>query len=298
MGGVWLYAFLLLLGMASPPAPHSGPPGPSAQLQWPGLDRIAAAVEGVESSFGTDRRMWRSDPSGPQGPMQVSAAAAADVGNAGDRFDPEDNRRIGRAYLALLYQRYGNWRDALVAYYWGPGNVDRWTAAGHDETALSDPLRNYVERVRGLLLGTPVMPVPTPTAVAPTIAVSRGPAPPPPEPVEPPLVEIHSATLRKTYLADREAIEKLRNYLDATRSPADAAAGGGPETNDIVGLIRRVAARPGFREFTSVRAPSAAAASPAMRAALRQIAAVLIDKLRAECATIVIVDQHKTGRRS
>jgi hypothetical protein len=62
---------------------------------------VATAVDGAESSHGTDIGMWRADPSGPQGPMQVSQAAAIDVGG-GDRFDLAQNRAIGRAYLAQL----------------------------------------------------------------------------------------------------------------------------------------------------------------------------------------------------
>src|SRR5438045_882369 len=37
------------------------------------LDRIAFAVDGVESRHGADLRMWRPEFTGPQGPMQVSA---------------------------------------------------------------------------------------------------------------------------------------------------------------------------------------------------------------------------------
>src|ERR1043166_3912544 len=79
------------------------------------LDRIAYAVDGAESSHGTNPAMWRPNPAGPQGPMQVSEKAARDVGG-GDRFDVAQNRIIGRAYLALLYRRYGNWLDAVSAY--------------------------------------------------------------------------------------------------------------------------------------------------------------------------------------
>ncbi len=93
------------------------------------LDRISVAVDGVELSHGGDPKMWRPEPDGPQGPMQVSAAAAADVGG-GDRFDLAENRMIGRAYLARLYQRYANWPDAVAAYNWGPGNMDAWIGAG------------------------------------------------------------------------------------------------------------------------------------------------------------------------
>src|SRR5215472_15457624 len=56
----------------------------------PELDRMAVAVDAIESAHGANPAMWRADPFGPQGPMQVSAAAAADVGG-GDRFDLGDN---------------------------------------------------------------------------------------------------------------------------------------------------------------------------------------------------------------
>jgi hypothetical protein len=74
-------------------------PDPTAPLDW-----VASAVDGAESSHGSDMAMWRPDPSGPQGPMQVSEAAATDVGG-GDRFDALQNRAIGRAYLLQLYDR-------------------------------------------------------------------------------------------------------------------------------------------------------------------------------------------------
>jgi hypothetical protein len=107
------------------------------------LDRIAFAVDGIESRHGNDPRMWRAEPLGPQGPMQVSAAAAADVGG-GNRFDLRENRLLGRAYLAQMYQRYGNWSDALAAYNWGPGNLDQWIVAGRPAQSLPDGVARYV----------------------------------------------------------------------------------------------------------------------------------------------------------
>jgi Transglycosylase SLT domain len=101
------------------------------------LDRVAYAVDGVESSHGADQAMWRADPLGPQGPMQVSAAAAIDVGG-GDRFDPGQNREIGRAYLAQLYRRYGDWPDAVAAYNWGIGNLEAWVKAGRPADRLGE----------------------------------------------------------------------------------------------------------------------------------------------------------------
>jgi Transglycosylase SLT domain len=110
------------------------------------LDRIAFAVDGVESRHGADLRMWRPQLDGPQGPMQVSAAAAFDVGG-GDRFDLRQNRLLGRAYLSQMYQRYGNWPDAVAAYNWGPGNMDQWIAGGRNLNLLPPGVAWYVNRV-------------------------------------------------------------------------------------------------------------------------------------------------------
>lgn len=117
-----------------------------APADGPELDRIAFAVDGVESRHGADPGMWRPEPSGPQGPMQVSAAAALDVGG-GDRFDIRENRLLGRAYLAQMFRRYGNWTDALAAYNWGPGSVDQWIVGGRRPEAMPIGVLRYVERV-------------------------------------------------------------------------------------------------------------------------------------------------------
>ena len=116
------------------------------------LDRITFAVDGIESRHGADPRMWRPEPEGPQGPMQVSLKAAIDVGG-GNRFDLLENRLLGRAYLAQMYRRYGNWADALAAYNWGPGNLDQWIAGGRRAEALPLETTRYVERaLRNALL--------------------------------------------------------------------------------------------------------------------------------------------------
>lgn len=110
------------------------------------LDRVAFAVDGAESSHGSDAAMWRVDPSGPQGPMQVSQAAATDVGG-GDRFDTAQNRELGRAYLAQLYRRYGDWPDAIAAYNWGIGNLDAWVKAGRPAGKFVFGVGAYLGRV-------------------------------------------------------------------------------------------------------------------------------------------------------
>jgi hypothetical protein len=110
------------------------------------LDRVAFAVDGAESSHGADLRMWRPEPNGPQGPMQVTAAAATDVGG-GDRFDVGENRTLGRAYLARMFQRYGNWPEAIAAYNWGPSNLDAWIAGGRAADRFPLDVERYRDRI-------------------------------------------------------------------------------------------------------------------------------------------------------
>ncbi len=154
------------------------------------LDRVAFAVDGAESSHGADLRMWRPEPGGPQGPMQVSAAAAFDVGG-GDRFELTQNRALGRAYLARMYRRYGNWQDAIAAYNWGPGNLDAWIGGGR----ATDKLPLAVERYRNRVLHEAVLAEPRMTTV------SRWPlgATPPPRPADRPPV---SAPVAAVFVAD------------------------------------------------------------------------------------------------
>jgi hypothetical protein len=141
---------ILLLGVAIVPASMAGQRkaarGPSAAPVANPLDRVAYAVDGAESSHGADQSMWRADPAGPQGPMQVSEAAATDVGG-GDRFDPDKNREIGRAYLAQLYRRYGDWPDAIAAYNWGIGNLEAWVKAGRPADGRETGVAAYLGRV-------------------------------------------------------------------------------------------------------------------------------------------------------
>lgn len=133
-------------GAAAPPCPAVALPQLRLAPNPFQLDQLAIAVEGVESDYGRNAMMWRPDPAAAQGPMQVTLAAADDVGG-GNRFDLAANRAIGRAYLGLLYRRYGDWPDAIAAYNWGPGNMDAWIVAGCNATALPQPVIRYLTRV-------------------------------------------------------------------------------------------------------------------------------------------------------
>jgi Transglycosylase SLT domain len=158
----------ILRGAGLPATAETALFGPASAAD---LDRVAFAVDGAESSHGADLRMWRPEPGGPQGPMQVSAAAAFDVGG-GDRFDLDQNRALGRAYLARMYRRYGNWQDAVAAYNWGPGNVDAWIGGGR----AADKLPLAVERYRTRVLREAVLAEPGITTAS---RWALGAAPPP-----------------------------------------------------------------------------------------------------------------------
>ncbi len=272
----WLFACLLGVWIGAAPPPVAAP-GPARHAALPpeaaarsDLDRIAFAVEGVESRHGRDPLMWQPNIRGPQGPMQVTHAAAIDVGG-GNRFDPTENRGVGRAYLANLYRRYGNWADAVAAYNWGPGNLERWVAAGRPIGQLSAPLQAYVERImREFVAGSAV------GAAVPAMA----PAPPPA--VAPP-PEIKDPALHKRYQRNADAIKRLRDFIDGDDSAASA----------VRAEIHAASGRRGYEEFSRLRPADPHAPSIAT---LRDIARVLLGKLQSENAAIVLVDERRHGK--
>jgi hypothetical protein len=85
-------------------------------------------------------------PPGPKGRCRSAKRRLSDVGG-GNRFDLTQNRAIGRAYLAQLYERYKNWPDAIAAYNWGPRNVDTWVKAGRPPEKLVAGVAAYTTRV-------------------------------------------------------------------------------------------------------------------------------------------------------
>ena len=179
------------------------------------LDRVAFAVDGAESSHGADLRMWRPEPGGPQGPMQVSAAAAFDVGG-GDRFSLAENRALGRAYLARMYRRYGNWQDAIAAYNWGPGNLDAWIGGGR----AADKLPLAVERYRNRVLREAVL---TEPGIATASRWPFGTTPPPPGPADRPPVSAPVAAAFVAEVLPRAAAAgtaALREFAAAVHSRA------------------------------------------------------------------------------
>ena len=94
---------------------------------------------------------------GAEGAYQIMPATAADPGFGvppmeGSRFDPEASRKFAKQYLQAMLDRYdGDVEAALVAYNAGPGNADKFVAAGKDYDVLPMAMQTkpYVERVMG-----------------------------------------------------------------------------------------------------------------------------------------------------
>jgi hypothetical protein len=89
---------------------------------------------------------------GAQGEMQVMPGTARDPGfgikPARDN-SPEELRRVGDEYVAALYGKYRDPKLAAMAYNWGPGNVDKWLAAGADPSKVPGETKKYVASLAG-----------------------------------------------------------------------------------------------------------------------------------------------------
>jgi len=141
------------IGAAAPAggAPRAAPaPSGTPQAGAP-TGNLATAVEFVESGGDPNAVNPRS---GAIGPMQTMPATlvAPGYGVAPARNDsPEERRRVGVELLSAFTNRYGNEYYALVAYNWGPGNANKWIAAGADPSKLPDETRDYIPKVEARL---------------------------------------------------------------------------------------------------------------------------------------------------
>jgi len=86
---------------------------------------------------------------GAAGDMQLMPATAKEMGVT-DVFDPEQNIRGGTKYLKKMLDAFdGDERLALMAYNWGPGNVNKWLAAGANPTKIPNETLRYVDSLLG-----------------------------------------------------------------------------------------------------------------------------------------------------
>ncbi|MGS6190944.1 lytic transglycosylase domain-containing protein [Enterobacter asburiae] len=93
--------------------------------------------------------------SGATGAFQLMPGTARDLGlrvdsQVDERLDAEKSRAAASVYMRQLLKRYdGNVDNALRAYNWGMGNVDKWIANGSDISQLPKETREYTGKVYG-----------------------------------------------------------------------------------------------------------------------------------------------------
>ena len=117
---------------------------------------LTFAVIKVESNF--DK--YAESSVGAMGLMQIMPSTYKWL--AQSKFDeipitallhtPETNIRYGTYYLRYLYDKFGTWEKALIAYNWGEGNFKKfldehgYTAGDYDSIPVKET-RNYVKKV-------------------------------------------------------------------------------------------------------------------------------------------------------
>lgn len=78
---------------------------------------------------------------GAQGLLQVMPANDASLGLTSP-FDPNANAAAGAQYLKSLYDQYGDWNTALIAYNEGPGNLQNQGVFSSSQTYADTILAN------------------------------------------------------------------------------------------------------------------------------------------------------------
>ena len=87
---------------------------------------------------------------GAQGEMQVMPATARDPGygiKPAQNNSPDELKRVGDEYAAVLLRRYKDPILAMIAYNMGPGATDKWLAAGADPRKLPKETQGYISGV-------------------------------------------------------------------------------------------------------------------------------------------------------
>ncbi|MFA1283320.1 lytic transglycosylase domain-containing protein [Citrobacter telavivensis] len=125
-------------------------------IQWdiPGAtETLLDAIRKIESSDGAKLYSHK----GAVGEYQFMADTGREMGlrvddQVDDRLDPEKSRAAAQIYMSKLLKKYdGNLDNALMAYNWGMGNVDKWIANGSDPAKLPKETRDYTGKIRSAM---------------------------------------------------------------------------------------------------------------------------------------------------
>lgn len=204
-----------------PPTPIPTPPGAPASVApvtapvAGGARSNAGAVAQVESAGG---RNLFNPISGAKGAMGVLDSTNGNPGYgvtpARDN-SPAERERVGGEYLAAMQKRYGE-NSGYVAYNMGPGNYEKWKAAGGIWSQLPKETQEYVGKVNlakeGHAIyegaGTAV----APAAAAPGVALDKNGKPivgAKPAPVKMDATENKALTASVVKSAKIDALEKM-----------------------------------------------------------------------------------------
>lgn len=99
-----------------------------------------------------DKGNLLTSPKGAKGEMQVMPFTSKNPGygvKPAKNDSPEELARVGKDYLKAMVNKYGDESYALMAYNWGPGNVDKWIKSGRNINDVPTETKNYVKKITG-----------------------------------------------------------------------------------------------------------------------------------------------------
>lgn len=132
---------------------------PAKAKEWAPKVYDAAVKYGVDSALAlavlTQESQGNPKAEGPptrfgtaKGLMQTIDGTSAAVGIK-DPYNADQSIDGGVNYLSQMVGKYRDQRLALMAYNWGPGNVDNWLKTGSDPNKVPAETRDYVQKVQG-----------------------------------------------------------------------------------------------------------------------------------------------------
>jgi hypothetical protein len=218
----------------NPPVPT--PNESAAETQRLNRVGVPSTASPLTPEFFARQRMVESannpnavSPKGALGVMQTMPGTLRDPGfgvaPARDN-SPAELQRVGEDYMRAMLNKFGNMRDALVAYNWGPGNAERWIAQGANVAALPAETQGYLQKLMGAAPQQTAQPAPQ---AAPQTAVAQQPAAAPQAATqsapEPQLREFFSAApfVEQGLQLARMRFEQVQRLLQVSRDESEMA---------------------------------------------------------------------------
>lgn len=108
---------------------------------------ILRAIYAIESGNGK----YLKSPAGAEGPFGIMPATARELGIK-NTMDFDQSAAGAAKYMDQLINRYkGNVEHALMAYNWGPGNVDKWIKNGQKIEFIPQETKAYVAKAKAYI---------------------------------------------------------------------------------------------------------------------------------------------------